>query len=130
MYSVFIPTAKITVMFALQPVITATSVLFMIDICSLLFVCVWPDLHSYFNKLLSRLQYILVHTIYPLSKTCIYSHHTPLTLSPFPPPHTHLQVSQLVILHEEAEHGRIVPDLGPPVEAVGAAVKNLVLVCV
>ncbi len=38
------------------------------------------------------------------------------------------QVSQLVILHEEAENGRIVPDLGPPVMAVGAAVTNLVMV--
>ncbi len=55
------------------------------------------------------------------------------TLTFFTPTSTLLtssQVSQLVILHEEAEQGRIVPDLGPPVEAVGAAVKNLVLVSV
>ena len=36
------------------------------------------------------------------------------------------QVSQLVILHEEAEEGKIIEDLTGPVAAVGAAVKNLV----
>ncbi|XP_003382439.1 PREDICTED: vinculin-like [Amphimedon queenslandica] len=36
------------------------------------------------------------------------------------------QVSQLVILHEEAEKGRIVSDLVQPVTAVKAAVDNLV----
>ena len=42
--------------------------------------------------------------------------------------HTHAwaQVSQLVILHEEAEEGKIIEDLTGPVAAVGAAVKNLV----
>ena len=38
-------------------------------------------------------------------------------------------MSQLVILHEEAEEGRIVPDISQPVAAVGAAVNNLVAVC-
>jgi hypothetical protein len=32
----------------------------------------------------------------------------------------------LVILHEEAEEGKIIEDLTGPVAAVGAAVKNLV----
>ena len=35
-------------------------------------------------------------------------------------------MSQLVILHEEAEEGKIIEDLTGPVAAVGAAVKNLV----
>ena len=39
---------------------------------------------------------------------------------------SYLQVSQLVILHEEAEKGRIVSDLVQPVTAVKAAVDNLV----
>ena len=39
------------------------------------------------------------------------------------------QVSQLVILHEEAEEGRIIPDISQPVAAVGAAVNNLIVVC-
>lgn len=38
------------------------------------------------------------------------------------------QVSQLVILHEEAEEGRIIPDISQPVAAVGAAVNNLIVV--
>ncbi|XP_077978237.1 vinculin-like isoform X4 [Glandiceps talaboti] len=38
------------------------------------------------------------------------------------------QVSQLVILHEEAEDGNAMPDLSRPVQAVGAAVNNLVMV--
>ena len=41
---------------------------------------------------------------------------------------SHFQVSQLVILHEEAERGRIVSDLVQPVAAVKAAVDNLVVV--
>lgn len=41
---------------------------------------------------------------------------------------TFFQVSQLVILHEEAERGRIVSDLVQPVAAVKAAVDNLVVV--
>ncbi len=40
----------------------------------------------------------------------------------------HVQVSHLVILHEEAEHGRIVDDISGPVAAVAAAVQNLVVV--
>nr|XP_006817880.1 PREDICTED: vinculin-like [Saccoglossus kowalevskii] len=39
-----------------------------------------------------------------------------------------LQVSQLVILHEEAEDGNAMPDLYRPVQAVCAAVNNLVKV--
>ena len=39
-----------------------------------------------------------------------------------------LQVSQLVILHEEAEDGNAMPDLAKPIQAVGAAVANLVKV--
>ena len=39
-----------------------------------------------------------------------------------------LQVSQLVILHEEAEDGNAMPDLALPIQAVGAAVANLVQV--
>ena len=42
----------------------------------------------------------------------------------------HLQVSTLVILHEEAEDGKAMPDLAMPVQAVGAAVQNLVKVSV
>ena len=38
------------------------------------------------------------------------------------------QVSTLVILHEEAEDGKAMPDLAMPVQAVGAAVQNLVKV--
>ncbi|XP_078687982.1 vinculin-like isoform X7 [Branchiostoma floridae x Branchiostoma belcheri] len=38
------------------------------------------------------------------------------------------QVSQLVILHEEAEDGNAMPDLARPVQAVCAAVQNLVKV--
>lgn len=38
------------------------------------------------------------------------------------------QVSQLVILHEETEGGLAMPDLSAPVQAVSAAVQNLVLV--
>ncbi|XP_029181563.2 LOW QUALITY PROTEIN: vinculin-like [Acropora millepora] len=38
------------------------------------------------------------------------------------------QVSTLVILHEEAEDGKAMPDLALPVQAVGAAVQNLVKV--
>lgn len=38
------------------------------------------------------------------------------------------QVSQLVILHEEAADGKIVHDLTLPVKAVDAAVQNLVVV--
>ena len=42
---------------------------------------------------------------------------------------THIQqVSQLVILHEEAVEGRIIDDLTVPVAAVGAAVNNLIVV--
>ena len=39
-----------------------------------------------------------------------------------------LQVSQLVILHEEAQDGNAMPDLSTPVMAVSAAVQNLVRV--
>lgn len=39
-----------------------------------------------------------------------------------------LQVSRLVILHEEAEDGNAMPDLGRPVQAVSMAVTNLVKV--
>ena len=42
----------------------------------------------------------------------------------------HLQVSTLVILHEEAEDGKAMPDLALPVQAVGTAVQNLVKVSV
>lgn len=38
------------------------------------------------------------------------------------------QVSTLVILHEEAEDGKAMPDLALPVQAVGTAVQNLVKV--
>lgn len=38
------------------------------------------------------------------------------------------QVSTLVILHEEAEDGKAMPDLAMPVQAVGTAVQNLVKV--
>ncbi|KAL6264290.1 hypothetical protein P5V15_004385 [Pogonomyrmex californicus] len=38
------------------------------------------------------------------------------------------QVSRLVILHEEAEDGNAMPDLGRPVQAVSMAVTNLVKV--
>ncbi|KAL9979828.1 hypothetical protein ACROYT_G017545 [Oculina patagonica] len=38
------------------------------------------------------------------------------------------QVSTLIILHEEAEDGKAMPDLAAPVQAVGAAVENLVKV--
>ncbi|EDO35762.1 predicted protein [Nematostella vectensis] len=38
------------------------------------------------------------------------------------------QVSQLVILHEEGEDGKAMPDLSNPIMAVGAAVANLVKV--
>ncbi|XP_031773783.1 vinculin isoform X11 [Apis florea] len=38
------------------------------------------------------------------------------------------QVSRLVILHEEAEDGNAMPDLGKPVQAVSMAVANLVKV--
>lgn len=38
------------------------------------------------------------------------------------------QVSRLVILHEEAEDGNAMPDLGRPVQAVSKAVANLVKV--
>ncbi|XP_060824633.1 vinculin isoform X9 [Bombus pascuorum] len=38
------------------------------------------------------------------------------------------QVSRLVILHEEAEDGNAIPDLGRPVQAVSMAVANLVKV--
>jgi vinculin len=41
-----------------------------------------------------------------------------------------LQVSQLVILHEETEGGLAMPDLSAPVQAVSAAVQNLVLVSI
>lgn len=40
-----------------------------------------------------------------------------------------LQVSRLVILHEEAEDGNAMPDLSRPVAAVKLAVDNLVQVC-
>ncbi|KAM7424905.1 hypothetical protein ABFA07_023599 [Porites harrisoni] len=40
------------------------------------------------------------------------------------------QVSTLVILHEEAEDGKAMPDLALPVQAVGTAVQNLVKVCI
>lgn len=40
----------------------------------------------------------------------------------------HLQVSRLVILHEEAEDGNAMPDLARPVQAVKLAVDNLVRV--
>ena len=40
----------------------------------------------------------------------------------------HSQVSQLVILHEEAEDGSAMPDLAQPVRVVKAAVDNLVKV--
>lgn len=40
----------------------------------------------------------------------------------------HFQVSTLVILHEEAEDGKAMPDLAMPVQAVGTAVQNLVKV--
>jgi len=36
----------------------------------------------------------------------------------------------LVILHEEAEDGNAMPDLGPPVMTVKTAVENLVRVCI
>lgn len=39
-----------------------------------------------------------------------------------------IQVSRLVILHEEAEDGNAMPDLGKPVQAVSMAVANLVKV--
>lgn len=39
-----------------------------------------------------------------------------------------VQVSRLVILHEEAEDGNAMPDLSKPVEAVSRAVENLVKV--
>ena len=39
-----------------------------------------------------------------------------------------LQVSELVILHEEAEDGNAMPDLTAPVQAVSSAVINLVKV--
>lgn len=39
-----------------------------------------------------------------------------------------LQVSRLVILHEEAEDGNAMPDLERPVMAVSKAVVNLVKV--
>ena len=39
-----------------------------------------------------------------------------------------LQVSQLVILHEESEHGTPIPDLSIPIQAVGAAVQHLIIV--
>ena len=39
-----------------------------------------------------------------------------------------LQVAQLIMLHEEAQEGRIVADLLPPVSAVSAAVQNLITV--
>jgi hypothetical protein len=39
-----------------------------------------------------------------------------------------LQVSRLVILHEEAEDGNAMPDLERPVMAVSRAVTNLVKV--
>jgi vinculin len=39
-----------------------------------------------------------------------------------------LQVSRLVILHEEAEDGNAMPDLEKPVLAVSRAVVNLVKV--
>ncbi|CAK9300187.1 unnamed protein product [Gordionus sp. m RMFG-2023] len=38
------------------------------------------------------------------------------------------QVSRLVILHEEAEDGKAMPDLGKPIKAVSRAVDNLVRV--
>lgn len=38
------------------------------------------------------------------------------------------QVSQLVIMYEDAREGRTVPDISGPVAAVGAAVQNLVLI--
>ena len=39
-----------------------------------------------------------------------------------------LQVSKLVILHEEAEDGNAMPDLARPVQAVKLAVDNLIKV--
>lgn len=39
-----------------------------------------------------------------------------------------MQVSRLVILHEEAEDGNAMPDLAIPIRAVKAAVDNLVRV--
>jgi len=39
-----------------------------------------------------------------------------------------LQVSQLMILYEEAQGGRVTGDLSQLLEAVGAAVQNLVQV--
>ena len=42
----------------------------------------------------------------------------------------YLKVSTLVILHEEAEDGKAMPDLAMPVQAVGTAVQNLVKVCI
>ena len=41
---------------------------------------------------------------------------------------TNLQVSRLVIIHEEGEAGHEMPDLSRPVLAVSAAVTNLVKV--
>lgn len=41
---------------------------------------------------------------------------------------TSLQVSRLVILHEEAEDGNAMPDLTRPVGAVSNAVDNLIKV--
>lgn len=41
-----------------------------------------------------------------------------------------LQVSRLVILHEEAEDGNAMPDLERPVKAVSMAVANLVKVII
>ena len=40
----------------------------------------------------------------------------------------YVQVSRLVILHEEAEDGNAMPDLAIPIRAVKAAVDNLVRV--
>ena len=39
-------------------------------------------------------------------------------------------MSTLIILHEEAEDGKAMPDLAMPVQAVGAAVENLVKVSI
>ena len=41
-----------------------------------------------------------------------------------------IQVSKLVILHEEAEDGNAMPDLARPVQMVKAAVDNLIKVII
>ena len=52
----------------------------------------------------------------------LYSTHSTISLS------LSSQVSQLVILHEDAQQGRIMPDISLPVTVVCAAVQNLIAV--